>query len=70
MSAGSLYEFADVCQMCVCVFVFVCHTLLPFMLLCRGHAGIGKMAALLDGFRAQLGKKQESQRGSDFSIDS
>jgi len=53
--------------MCVCVFVFVFHTLLPIILLCRGHAGIGKMAALLDGFRA---KKQESQRGSDFSTDS
>lgn len=55
----------------VCVRVCICLPhVLPLMLLCRGHAGIGKMAALLDGFRAQGVKKQESQRGSDFSTDS
>ncbi len=53
---------------CVCVLVFVIHTLLPFVLLCRGHAGIGMMAAMLDGFGAQRGEK--SQRGSDFSTNS
>ncbi len=66
MCAGSLYEFADVCWMCVLVFVI--HTLLPFVLLCRGHAGIGMMAAMLDGFGAQ--RREKSQRGSDFSTNS